>query len=295
MNVECINYESHSDHVNSVSIPCVLQNRQHLFANFLKERKKRKKRITTLNIRLFLRRNSSRRLEYYSLEQERGGIFIHRRPIPINPFVPPSCPLPRDRYYNNHHSNETSIIYGGSVRGVREIVRIPLSPDEELVCDRIGGVTRGSVLETPCLWQGKDNTGLGGTSNGTSTDWLAHSIRPQDRLVRHRAILKIDQLLAKPRIDRGRRCHRVSISLRRRAQKRMSRPRVHVSEHPAYTHAPPIVLTHSLLSILLLLFLIFFPRIKSNSLSSRTLVAKKCHGECVFTKGRPFHTAGTCA
>lgn len=48
--------------------------------------------------------------------------------------------------------------------GVREIVRIALSPDEELVClDRQRD--RGSVLETPCLWQRKD-TGLGGTSNG---------------------------------------------------------------------------------------------------------------------------------
>ena len=48
------------------------------------------------------------------------------------------------------------------MRGVREIVRnIPLSPDEELVCDRIAGVTRREggefrPLETPCLWKGKE-------------------------------------------------------------------------------------------------------------------------------------------
>ena len=63
------------------------------------------------------------------------------------------------------------------MRGVREIVRnIPLSPDEELVCDRIAGVTRRgggrvSTARNSMFMEGKGIRASNGISNGS------HSIR----------------------------------------------------------------------------------------------------------------------
>lgn len=122
-----------------------------------RQKKKRRKKITILIIRSFLD---------ISTIIPSGAFLFNVIPTDTDKPVRSTFPcVPFPAVLQQPPLYETSIIYGGSVRGVREIVRnIPLSPDEELVCDRIGGVTRGREgrrgggrpLETPCLWKGKE-------------------------------------------------------------------------------------------------------------------------------------------
>lgn len=116
----------------------------------------------------------------------RASLFIDAR------FQRTVRSLSPSNHFTTTSTRKTNNLSQHGVRGVCEIVRIPLSPDEELVClDRQRDI--GSVLETPCLWQRKD-TGLEGTSNGIRTG----SQHPDDRGILgvarvsrvHRAILK---------------------------------------------------------------------------------------------------------
>lgn len=157
---------------------------------------------------------------------------------------------------------ETSIIYGGSVRGVREIVRnIPLSPDEELVCDRIGGVTRGR--------EGRRGEGdrsklhVYGRERNTRVEWHFEWVtqHPDEcvatlspRHFKNRSIPR-PPFLTGARYRSRKRMSSISKGAEGRrgartkagARERMSRPRVDVSKHPAC----PRIYMHTLLYSLL--------------------------------------------
>lgn len=98
--------------------------------------------------------------------------FVVQRTTPLPRRPPAGAVLQQPTALRNEHT-----IYGGSVRGVREIVRnIPLSPDEELVCDRIAGMTRRgggrvSTARNSMFMEGKGIRASNGISNGS------HSIR----------------------------------------------------------------------------------------------------------------------
>lgn len=170
-----------------------------------RQKKKRRKKITTLIIRSFLD---------ISTIIPSGAFLFNVIPTDTDKPVRSTFPcVPFPAVLQQPPLYETSIIYGGSVRGVREIVRnIPLSPDEELVCDRIGGVTRGR--------EGRRGEGdrsklhVYGRERNTRVEWHFEWVtqHPDECVAtlspRHFKNRSILHSLRERGIDRGRGCHR---------------------------------------------------------------------------------------